>query len=68
MSREFETLLWEADKAGREAARVHIPTPMVVSGYESTPVMGGVCGFAWVSVRPRTSPFARYLGSRPRFK
>jgi hypothetical protein len=53
-----------ADAAGRAAAEACTPTPMVVSGYESTPIMGGVCGFAWVTVRPGNSSFAKWLKSK----
>lgn len=62
-----------ADLAGRDAAEAAVPTPMIVvqranplddnspivKQYE--PVMGGVCGFAWVVVRPGTSAFARWI-------
>ncbi|VVB52876.1 Uncharacterised protein [uncultured archaeon] len=61
-----------ADLKGREAAQACTPVPMVV-GSPSTPfgndidyskktyfVEGGVCGFAWVSIRPATSSVARF--------
>jgi hypothetical protein len=62
-----------ADKAGREAAEACTPVPMhvveranplddsspIVKQY--APVMSGVCGFAWVSIKPATSSFAKWL-------
>lgn len=50
-----------AQTAGLQAGYDVVPTPMVVSGYESQPVMDGMCGFAWVSIRPGNSAFARWL-------
>lgn len=58
---DYVNLIHNAHIAGQIAARECVPTPMVVKGYESTPVMGGVCGFAWIEVRPRTSPLAKWL-------
>jgi hypothetical protein len=67
-----ESIYHDAAEAGRGAAADHDPTPMVVQQHEdvfddSSPVVKswnvpqGVCGFAWVSVRPGTSSFARWL-------
>lgn len=62
----------EAHAAGMAAAKECVPTPMIVSEHENpwddsspvvkqyAPVMGGVCGFAWVNVRPGTCSFARW--------
>jgi hypothetical protein len=60
---------------GMEAVRGMTPTPMVV-GSPSTPfgndvdpskptyfVEGGVCGFAWVNIRPATSAVAKFAES-----
>lgn len=58
---EYERIWTEAVTAGLQAGYDVVPTPMVVRGYESTPVMDGMCGFAWVSVRPGNSAFARWL-------
>jgi hypothetical protein len=44
---------------GMEAGLACVPTPMVVRGFE--PVMDGMCGFAWVVVKPGNHPFARWL-------
>ncbi len=44
--------LWEEAKAnGYVAGTDETPTPMIVSGYESEPVMDGACGFAWVNFK-----------------
>lgn len=70
---ELRALHEKADAAGKEAAAAKVPEPMhvvqranplddsspVVKRYE--PVMGGVCGFAWVTVRPGNSRFANWL-------
>lgn len=57
----FEDLFAKAYANGLQAGKDVTPTPMVVSGYEHQPVMDGVCGFAWVVVRPGNSSFARWL-------
>ena len=70
MSAEFEQLWSAANAAGRAAAEAHSPTPMVVQQvnpitneviktYE--PITEGACGFAWITVRPGNSSFARWL-------
>lgn len=70
---EFQALWNKANAAGREAATATVPQPMYVSTAvglfsdeidTSKPVYkvdDGLCGFAWVSVRPGTSAFARWL-------
>ena len=69
----FAKIWEEALGAGLEAGAKHTPTPMIVVQHadpfrdkssivkQYPPVMGGVCGFAWVSVKPGTSSFARWL-------
>lgn len=68
----FQTIFNEAMKRGREAAQACRPTPMMVAQHASplddaSPiekswiVEGGVCGFAWIVIRPATSAFARWL-------
>lgn len=70
---DFERLYLAADAAGKEAAEACEPTPMIV-GYPTTPlgndidtskaswyVPQGVCGFAWVIVKPGNSAFANWL-------
>jgi hypothetical protein len=70
---EAKALYDKAHAAGQAAAEAHNPTPMVVfervSPFDDTsavkkvyaPVMGGVCGFAWISIHPGNSSFARWL-------
>lgn len=58
-AREFEKLWIKAEMAGIEAAEKLVPTPMVVANKWF--VEGGVCGFAWVNVKPGTSSFAQWL-------
>lgn len=71
--REFEELYERAWAAGVEAAAECTPTPMLVQEHANVlddsspvvktyaPVMGGVCGFAGVRIRPATTSFARWL-------
>lgn len=72
MNIEFEALLAQAHAAGQAALEAAIPTPMVVyetAGLSNQPkpngrewyVNEGACGFAWVTLRPATTPLARYL-------
>lgn len=69
---EMKDLFNRAKMAAMEAGRLAIPTPMVVSeadvlsgapipGGKSWLVNDGVCGFAWVNVKPGNSPFANFL-------
>ena len=72
-STQFRKLFDEANAAGVAAAERARPTPMVVVEHANpfddaspivrqyAPVMDGVCGFAWVNVKPGTSKFARWL-------
>lgn len=57
----FAAIYKQADKAGREAANACKPEPMVIAGYEHAPIMGGVCGFAWVRFPDGRKPFAKWL-------
>lgn len=68
---KWEALHAAADRAGNEAALTCTPTPMVVVQHsnqldDNSPVTqswlveGGVCGFAWVVIRPGTCSFARW--------
>lgn len=69
----FNELFQKAREAGLAAGSGHKPVPMVVGkakdllsneiDYNKRTyfVPQGVCGFAWVSVRPGTSSFARWL-------
>jgi hypothetical protein len=61
-SQMFAELFAKAEAAGREAGAKAAVRPMVVhGGSESYFVADGVCGFAWVKVRPANSSFARWL-------
>lgn len=70
---EFQAIWDKALAAGKAAGNAVVPRPMIV-GSPSTPfgndvdptqktyyVPEGVCGFAWVQVRPGTSAFAKWL-------
>lgn len=77
---EFADLARRADEAGRKAAAERVPEPMIVvqraNPFDDSspivrqyaPVMDGVCGFAWVTIRPGTCSFAHWakknLGAR----
>lgn len=69
---EVKRVYREAYAAGLAAGKAKVPTPMVVSQRLSplddrSPVvrqwaaMGGVCGFAWVNVRPANGRMAKYM-------
>lgn len=71
MTQAFQTLLETAYQAGRKAGADCAPHPMLVAtaGADgridySKPIYhvdDGACGFAWVKIRPATTPFARWL-------
>ena len=61
-----------AHQAGIDAGNNRIPVPMIVQQRanpddsspvikEYEPVMDGVCGFAWIKIRPATHVFCRWL-------
>lgn len=70
--REFNVIWKEAHAAGFEAADKHTPTPMIVVDRANplddsspiirqyAPVAGGLCGFAWVNIKPGNSAFANW--------
>jgi hypothetical protein len=76
MSQEFQALIEKAYQAGRKAGVECRPVPMVVGSAKSPtsdeidyskPVYhcdDGACGFAWVKIRPATTPFAKWLKAR----
>lgn len=78
MPRDFSDLHARADAAGKAAAEAHRPTPMHVVQRENpfddsspivrryAPVMDGVCGFAWINIRPGNSPFANWAKKQSR--
>lgn len=69
----FAALYAEAVAAGTQAAQAMTPRPMIVGEAKSLMsneidyskpieyVADGVCGFAWVNVKPGTSAFAKWL-------
>lgn len=63
--RELEDLFAKAREAGLKAGMEVVPTPMIVReefpnpGRTYAPVMDGVCGFAWVTIKPGTCRAAR---------
>lgn len=70
--REFRRLYEKAHAAGLAAGENAIPQPMVVSeahvltgepkaNGQKWFVSEGVCGFAWVRIKPATTSFARWL-------
>lgn len=72
-AQECADLYAKARAAGYAAAQACVPTPMVVRQHlnplddnspivrQYEPVMGGVCGFAWVIVKPGNCTFANWL-------
>ena len=60
---EMANIVVEATEAGNAAVKKCIPDPMVVcqNGKPIDIVMDGVCGFAWVSIRPGNCRFAKYM-------
>ena len=73
MTQEFEDIFQKAAKAGIEAATECTPSPMTV-GHAKSPlsdeidptkpvyhVADGVCGFAWINIKPGNCKFANWL-------
>lgn len=63
----FEALFAKAHTAGHAAATACVPDPMVVvdsARCECYHVSDGVCGFAWINIKPGGSAFARFLKAR----
>ena len=69
---KFENLMSDLALTAEVAYKLAQPTPMVVyetAGLSDAPkpdgrswyVSEGVCGFAWVVIKPATSSFAKYL-------
>ncbi len=55
--------LWLGAKlAGSDAANAHTPQPMHIRGY--APILDGVCGFAYITIKPATGAFVRWLKSQ----
>jgi hypothetical protein len=69
---KMEEIYLEAVAAGKAAATEVVPVAMVVQQHaqvfnDNSPVVksyvveGGVCGFAWIAIRPSNSRFALFL-------
>lgn len=69
---EMQAIYDEAFNAGMEAGNAHNPTPIMVGeavglsskidySKQTYFVPEGVCGFAWVNIKPANSRFARFL-------
>lgn len=56
---EVDALIERASAAGWTAGTQVIPQPMHVVGY--APIADGVCGFAWVNVKPGNGQVAKRL-------
>jgi hypothetical protein len=72
MNERFQKIFLEAHQAGMAAGNGHNPTPMVVQQHtnmlnDNSPVEqewavpDGVCGFAWVVLKPANNAFAKWL-------
>lgn len=69
---QFEMLWSAADAAGRKAAAECTPRPMVVTQHGSETggvrvvdiIDDGMCGFAYVKIRPANGPFVKWLKTR----
>lgn len=68
---EYQTLYNEAHEAGMAALDAKVPVPMTVQQHKDqfddySPVLksfnapGGVCGFAWIIVKPANCAFAKW--------
>ena len=62
----LEALFRTAEAEGRKAGNACIPTPMLIReeigpnpGRIYGPIMDGVCGFAWIVIKPGTCRAAR---------
>lgn len=57
-----------AHRAGLEAGNNAIPTPMVVVNSDTNQVIDvvddGLCGFAWINIKPARGAFVNYLKER----
>lgn len=61
---EMKAVFDRAHQAGQSAAASVVPAPLIVhdvlSGYAYPPVMDGVCGFAWITIRPGNCALANF--------
>lgn len=59
---DLQKLYNDADAAGRAAVEKLEVQPMIVTdGQKQYYVPDGVCGFAWINIRPGNSKFANFL-------
>ena len=59
---DVKALVKSAHEAGLRAGHLITPTPMIVeSAGRRYHVPDGLCGFAWITIKPGTSSFARAL-------
>lgn len=68
---EFDALLEAAHEAGYAAGTAEAPTPVGVvqtdvfgnpiEGAQTYTLDDGLCGFAWINIKPGNSKFANYL-------
>jgi len=63
---DFRLIYEEADRAGVAAVAAMTPTPMIVVDSKGKEyfVGDGVCGFAWVNIKPARGGFVAYLKSQ----
>jgi hypothetical protein len=65
----FTELFAKAHAAGMAAGQAITPRPMYIEGY--APVADGLCGFAWITIRPANCAAAKYakqhLGAGPHY-
>jgi len=62
---DFELIIGEAMREGEYSAMNCTPSPMRVSGGGAEYIVNeGVCGFAWINIKPGTSRFAKYLKAK----
>lgn len=64
MTIDFQNLIRVADIAGQEAAKNCKPAAMILTddkGNDIDYVAEGVCGFAWVNIKPGNSPLANFM-------
>lgn len=75
MKRELSNLLRCAHEAGLKAGKEHNPTPMIITQRKNSfddsslvekawHVSQGVCGFAWIVIRPGNSALANAAKKR----
>lgn len=62
INEKFQFIYDEARRSGLANGHTVIPTPMVVTGGGFREyIADGVCGFAWIVIKPATAKFAKWL-------